>query len=551
MMSEKDVEHGPAITYLSRRQLLKAAAAGVGAFGAAGSVVPLHQARLASAAQEPTRGGIIKVAQEQDPVSLDPYRNSNFSSVQQFDLIYNALVRFDDKLNIVPDLAESWETPDPTTYVFRLREGVKFHSGKDFGVEDVLYSWAKILDPDHGTTFQALFTPIQNVEAVDDRTVKFTLSQPYAALIPNMANRRSSVILPKDFYEQNNDNIHTVADGTGPFKLVEFIAGSQLKLERNPNYYGILGGQPLPFLDGIELPFMFDEAARVGAIRSGTVDFATLISADSATLLDGDEGITVHKTPAAQVRFLTFNMRRAPFEDPRVRHAISLAVNRQEIIDQTLAGNADLTGPLPTGYGDWFIDPAQLPYPELNPDRDLEADLAQARQLLAEAGYPDGLETTVLVSSGHVVEMVNPAIVMAQQLERIGVTLTIIQEELAVYIKRLSGGEYDYDLAIGGSSFRADPDGYLYEWFHSASANNFAGVNDPAFDADLIAARQEIDQAKRREMYLAFQQKAMEPDYYLFLYGAWNFEVVRNNVQGYVPMVTTRRTTLEQTWLDR
>lgn len=500
-------------------------------------------ATTAAAPGGPKPGGVLRVAQNVDPISCDPYKTSNFSALQQFDLFYNSLSRFDDKLAVVPDLAESYTMDNPTTYTFKLRQGVKWHSGKDFNAEDVLYSWNKILDPNHGTIYRSLFTPITKVEAVDNMTVKMTLDAPYSPLINVMANRRGSVIIPKDYYEKNNNNINTVADGTGPFKMAEFVPGTRMVLQKNPNYHWKHSGNQLPYLDTIEYPMMYDEAARLAAIRGGTVDYVNL-SGENADLLKNDPNLQVLKTRDSIVWAHIINTRRKPFDDLRVRQAMDLVVDRKELIENALAGNGELSGPIPTGNGEWYIPPEQLPY---------KVDVERAKQLLAEAGHPNGFKTSILVSTQYPIQQGRPAVVLKQQLARIGIDMSIETVEWAVFTQRNSpAANWDWDTMITGFTFYADPDSYIYDLYHSSSTSrNYPGFSDPALDKEMEAARQEPDQAKRKTMYMDLQKKVIDQALYLYMFSGFNFEVIRKEVQGYIPMVTSRRTTFEQTWLNK
>ena len=489
------------------------------------------------------RGGTLKIALDVDPITCDPYKSSNLSALQSFDLFYNALSRFDDNLKVVPDLAESYQMVDPTTYVFKLRQGVKWHSGKDFTAEDIKYSWDKILDPATGAAYRSLFTPIQKVEIVDPLTVKMTLSGPYSPLINVMANRRGSVIIPKDFYEKNNNNLGTVADGTGPFKMTQFVPGTSMRLEKNPNYYWKQGSDQLPYVDAIDCPYMPDEAARLAAIRSGTIDYARL-SGENADLLKNNPDLQVFKTRTCTVWAHILNTRRKPFDDLRVRQALDLAVDRNEIINNAMAGNAEPSGPISTGNGDWWIDPKDLPY---------KVDIAKAKQLLADAGMPNGFKMGLLVSTQYPIEQGRPAVVLKQQLAKIGVDLTIETVEWAVFNQRNSvAGNWNWDSMITGFSFYADPDSYIYDLYYSGSTSrNYPGFKDDQLDKDMIAARQESDSAKRHTMYLDLQKKVMNLALYLYMFSTFNFEVVRKQMQGFAPMVTSRRTQLEHAWLNK
>ncbi|MEP7199464.1 MAG: ABC transporter substrate-binding protein, partial [Chloroflexota bacterium] len=248
---------------ISRREFFKRAAA----FGLSLSAVNVLLAACAPAAttapgaQQPAAttapsgpkpGGVSTWAAETDPVALNPITNSNFSSTQGFEHCYESLTAFDSKLNIVPALAESWTTPDDKTYIFKLRQGVKFHDGSDFTADDVKYTFDIVLDPKGPAIWRGNFDQVDKVEVMDKNTVKFTTKAPFPPLLGAFAILRSSAILKKGAMETTK--LETTINGTGPYKLVEYVPKSHVKLARNADYWG----KPLPYLSEVTFKVLED-----------------------------------------------------------------------------------------------------------------------------------------------------------------------------------------------------------------------------------------------------------------------------------------------------
>ena len=253
----------------------------------------LSRARLASA-QTPKRGGTLIAAAEIDPIGLDPHNSSNFSSAQAYDHIYESLTSYDEKTNIVPCLATSWEvTNGGKTYTFKLRPNVKFHNGQTMTADDVKYSIERVLDPKTASPWISWLKAIKEIKVIDPLTVQMNLEAPYP-LLGSFAGIRASGIIPKGYAEQENLKIKGI--GTGPFKLVEYVPQDRIVYARNPDYWD----KSLPYLDGMVFKVLTEENARIAALRAGQIQYAFL-SGQGAAQLEGAPGITVNKSPTAWV----------------------------------------------------------------------------------------------------------------------------------------------------------------------------------------------------------------------------------------------------------
>ena len=517
---------------VSRRRLLGyAAAAPVGAVLAMrlGGAAVAQQATPILSGQ---RGGSVTMAVEGDWLGVDPHTNAAFASLFAWEKTYQSLVTFDDQLNIVPDLAVSWEIPDPLTYIFHLRQGVTFHHGDPFTAADVVFWLERINNPDLVVPYRSWFNSIEKVEAVDPNTARFILSSPYSPLLANLASMRGSAIIPRAW--AGTVDVNQQASGTGPYKLTSVVPQDSYRWEFNPNYWET----GLPYIETADNKLLLEPAARLTAIQTGSANYTTLpgdltgqMEGSDVNLLMGDKAWYWH---------LQINCSRAPLTDVRVRQAIGLAIDHQEIIDKVLGGFASLTGPVPTGHTDWYIPVDQLPY---------KVDVDQAKALLAEANLADGFKTTYKANTG-VHEDVATAQIIKERLKAIGIDVEIIQLDTTRWVSETQPPKSDYDLRLNGNSFYPDADGYLYNHYHSTGSFNQVLYKNPAYDDIVTKARQLVDHEERRQLYFQAQQILLDEVPVVPLWNGKNIEALSPNLQGYRQSYTGRRLFFDETWLQ-
>ena len=404
-----------------------------------------------SGAQAPRPGGILTVADQVGPPSIDPHKDYSYqSSAMVLTLMYEGLLLRDEKGALHPHLAESWKVISPTLYEFKIRQGVTFHNGREMDASDVKYSFERELDPKTGSVFRVLWSAVDRIEAPDRWTVRFSLKTPAAPFLNYLAGPYAHQIVAKEVVEKNGD-LQQVVAGTGPFKLVEYVPDSHLKLEKHKGYWK----RGLPYLDGVMLRIIKDESARLSAARAGAVDvtYVTAVNAPavkqdrSLTLLEGDN-VYFGMTLAQYVPHAS----KPPFNDKRVRQALTLAIDRKELVDSVLFGNGVIAGPIPPGMRPWAIPVSYT------------VDLDRARQLLRDAGFPNGFKTTAKVSPQYPLDVSNCQ-VMKSHLKRIGIDVDIQQLEWGQFLKEWTGGNYDTVCITSGPL--TDPDGYTYDYYHS------------------------------------------------------------------------------------
>jgi peptide/nickel transport system substrate-binding protein len=473
--------------------------------------------RGAGAADQPRSGGTITVADPVGPPVLDPHKDGSYqSSGMVLTLFYEGLLRRDEQGRLQPQLAEAWTAVSPTVYEFKLRRGVTFHNGREMNASDVKYSFERVLDPKTGSPFRALWAAIERLETPDASTVRFHLRQPSAPFLNYLAGPYAYQIVPKEAVEQHGD-LNQTAVGTGPFKLVEYVPDSHLKLERHSTYWR----KGLPRLDGMTIRIIKDESARLSAIRAGAAD-VTYVTAANAPLVKQDrnlrllEGDNVH-FGMTLAQFIP-NDSKEPFTDKRVRQAMSLAIDRKEIVDTAVFGSGVVSGPIPPAMRPWAIPVSYV------------VDLDKAKALLREAGHPKGFKATAKVSPQYPLDVANCQIIKSQ-LQRIGIELEIQLVEWGQFLKEWLGGNYDTVCLTSGPL--AEPDAFTYDYFHSKSPRNRAKFFTGELDDLVTQARGATEPEKRRELLAEVQRAVLDLAPVIYLYSGNGFEVHRPHVKGY------------------
>ncbi len=447
--------------------------------------------------------------------------------------MYESLTGYDEKMNIVPALATRWEIgADGKAYTFHLRPGVKFHNGQTMIADDVKYSIERVLDPKTASPFRNIFAVIKEARVLDPLTVQVTLNEPYPGLLSEFAGLRSSGIIPNGTAERENLKLKAV--GTGPFKLAEYMPQDHLTYVRHSEYWD----KPLPHLNGMTFKILTEENTRLVALRAGQVQYAGL-SPQGATQLGNASDITVIRGPFAWAAAHRLNVAKKPLNDSRVRRALRMAVDTNEVIQKAVFGAGSPTGPLPTGYNGWYLDPHKLPY--------LRSDIEGARKLLAEAGYPSGGFTLTVKCSPQYPEFVASSVVFQDAVKKLGVTVNVEQLEWGTFLK--ATGSFDFELAATAWTFRPDPDGYLYPFFHSTGVFNAGPYKNPRLDRLMEEARTSPSYADRVKLYQEIQRILLDDVAAFWYYTRFNIEALSSKVQGYTQSFSGRRVFLKRAWL--
>ena len=474
----------------------------------------------------PKRGGVFRVPAPEAP-TLDPHLNAGFVTHIYASLMYNCLVRLPagpeirgpGDHRILPDLAEKWEWTTPTTVVLTLRRGVRFHNkppvnGREVVAEDVKYSLERFRarSPVGGR-----LEPVQSIDVLDRRTVRLVLREPYAPLLNHLANTASCAILPREAEERFKDfNNPDAAIGTGPFVLKSYARGVRAVYERNSQFH--LAG--LPYLDGVSVEVVPDNATRLSMLRAGKLElghwWGWLTPEEGRSLRSTSPQLSVTSQMVMDVAHIYMRTDQPPFNDVRVRRAISLAIDRKAWRESLHYGEGCLdSGPVPCAMPGFKLDAATL---EPARRKYLDGyDPAEAKRLLAEAGFARGLSASLAHWPGFAAPWRSYYELAVDNLAQVGINAELKPEDVARYLTLTFLGKFD-KMAIGpfGAGV-TEIDEVLYDRFFSTSPRNSSHVNDPELDRMLLAQRREVDPARRREIVLDSQRYLADKAYYVYL----------------------------------
>jgi peptide/nickel transport system substrate-binding protein len=467
-------------------------------------------AALSLSCAEPKARSSLVFAPSADATTLDPHNTTDSQSDQVIWMIYDALIRYDENMKFVPDLALAWRVgEDRVTWTFELRKGVRFHDGAPFDAHAVKANFERVLDPEQGHNRRDLFAPIERIDVVDDFTVNVVTRYPFGAFEPMMAHVSAAIRSPA-----------TDDSGTGPYKLRSWRKDLELVLERNEDYWGEKGK-----LETIVYRPIPEAASRVIALESGDVDVITQIPPADLRRLETDSEIVVNKTLSIGAQQFRFHCRRKPFTDPRVRQALSYAIDRRSILENLMPGMAEpSTGPLtPRIRG--RAELGEIPY-----------DPEKAKKLLAEAGYPNGFKTKITTTPRYNMG-VELAQAMAAQLSKVGIEAEIEVLEWGT-IRQYWGGLLPEDCPLdifimGAGASSADADWGLRPIFRTQerNENNYGYYSNAEFDDVIERAMREIDPEARNALYRRAQEIVyLEDPGAVWLYDNYHVVAMRASV---------------------
>lgn len=488
---------------------------------------------LPTLAQDAPTGNTLVMARAVDATGLDPHTQTAFASFRLLELIYEPLVELDPELNVVPGLAESWEfSEDGLALTFHLREGITFHDGSDFTSADVVDTFARIQNEETGASARANYLSVASIDAPDDTTVVFNLSQPDVPLLAAMASTNAAIV-PSELIESGD--FASTAIGTGPFKLESWTPDQTTILSANADWWG-----EGPNVDGIEIRIIPDETSILAALRAGQIDFAQLNDPLVATLLDGDATVQLNRTPSLAYHVLQLRAAREPLDILEVRQAISCAIDRQEVLDSAALGEGIVTGPV--------TSPAfALPNDELFC---YTKDLDRARELMAAAGMEAGFTLPMIVANAEPPTALSEAQSIQAQLAEINITVEIESLELGVYVDRWLAA--DFDSAVALNSGFADPyQTYVRYWTEGGNFVDVAGYPNDELNGLMAQARAESDPAARYELFAEFQRKITEDAPWIWLYTGNTYTAQQSYVSGYVGYPTGSLISLAEISVER
>jgi peptide/nickel transport system substrate-binding protein len=472
----------------------------------------------ASCARSTPEPGIITIAIPVSPNNLDPRFGTDENSARAHQLIFNDLLRWDERTQLSPGLAESWETTDHRTYRIHLRRGVPFHDGHELTSADVVYTFTSVLDASFNSPYRGAFRDLESVRAIDRYTVDFVLKQASGSFLPNLVFK----IVP----DGAGRDLRQRPVGTGPYAFVSYIVDDRLEMTAFRDYF-----EGLPRNRGMVLKIVPDDIMRGLELRKQTSDLVVNDLVPDMVYQLNKEGLALTKSPGVDYQYVGFNLRDPILKDVRVRHAIGHAIDRQAIVDYLRRGLATVADTMlpPTN---WAYEP-DVTVLDYDPDR--------ARALLDEAGYsdPDGRGPRPRLSLSFKTSNLEfprlQAAVIQQNLKVVGIDLDIRAYEFAtMYADILKGNFQMYSLQWVGGAL-ADPD-ILRRVFHSQQTPptgfNRGHFSDPEVDRLIDEASRATDQANRRRLYGLAQKRIAEAAPYISLWHRTNFALSQPQLNG-------------------
>lgn len=539
---------------MKRRDLLK-----LGGLTLAGSTLAPAPVR----AQAPKRGGTLAL-RLWDPPHFDNDLTISYKTHIPMTFTHSRLLKHKAGPGVAPgtfplegDLAESWQQTNETTYVFKLRRGVKWQpkppvNGREFTADDVLYTVERFRTV-KGNANAYMLKSLDKVEALDKHTVRFTLKEPFAWFLDMLANPMAVAIVARECVEKLGDLKKPEAVvGTGPWMLDSYRPNVGMTLVRNPNYF--VSG--LPYIDRIEVSVDEDNASRMAAFLAGKYDLGwefpgTINRTDwvqiKENLKQKRPNLRTAEFPANVMSHISMRTDQKPFSDVRVRRAISHAIDRQGIIDAVLEGVGAFNAAVPAALKEW-----SLPVDQLGEGaKYFKYDPKEARRLLAEAGYANGFPGSVCFTTYGSTILVDSMQLILKNLKDVGIDAKLDQKEYGAYISTCFYGKFD-SMTYGPQTPFLEPDNFLFGQYYPGELKNQSHINDPVVADMLVRQRRTFDVAKRKEIIHDIQRHLAQQQYYVATPSGVYIAVWENALKNYGPNLGyDYGGRLMAAWLDR
>jgi peptide/nickel transport system substrate-binding protein len=540
---------------LSRRHLLK-----LGGAALAGASMAPAVAR----AQTPKRGGTLAI-RTWDPPHFDPFQTISYKTHIALSFTHSRLLKHKAGPSVVPgtfpvegDLAESWtQSPDQKTYEFKLRRGVKWHNkppvnGRELTADDVVFSVNHFLTV-KGNANAYMLKAVDKVEATDKYTVKFTLKEPFVWFLDMISNPHAVAIVAKEVVEKHGDlKKPESVIGTGPWMLDSYRPNVGLSYVRNPNYFI----QGLPYIDRIEATVDEDNASRMAAFLSGKYDLGwefpgTVNRVDwvqiKDTLKQKRPKLQTMEFPSPVMSHISMRTDQKPFSDVRVRQAMSMAIDRKAIIEAVFEGVGAMNPAVPAALREWSIPMDKLG----DGAKYYKHDPAEAKKLLAAAGYPNGFPGTMCFTTYGSTILVDSMQLVQKDLKAVGIDVKIDQKEYGAYIATCFYGKFD-SMTYGPQTGFLEPDNFLFGQYFPEELKNQSHIADKDVAEMLTRQRRTADPAKRREIIYDIQRHLAKQQYYVQMPSGIYIAVWEGAVKNYGPnMGYDYGGRLMAAWLDR
>jgi peptide/nickel transport system substrate-binding protein len=493
------------------------------------------QPTRASAAGSPQRGGTLRVGLFLDAATLDPHLSGSKVDRQIYHNLFDPLVILDEKLEIKPNLAESWQTPDPKTLVFKLRSGVKFHDGTDLNAEAVKVNFDRMATEPKSVR-KGEVANIASTDVVDPLTVRLNLKQPDSSLLASLTDRAGMMISPTAMSKLGPDlERNPVGAGAGPFQFVEWVKDDHILLKRNESYWS-KDASSGPYLDQIRYRSIPDDTVKLQSLQAGEIDVMDYLAPRNVGLAKGDSSLVVIDVPSLAAFWYMLNTTRPPFDNKALRQATMYGIDNEAIVKGVWLGvGAASNGPI--SPSSWAYDDTIKP---------IKRDVAKAKAKLIEGGKPEGF--TFSFNTDNTPIAIQEAEVVKAQLAEVGITMDVNVVDGARLLAE--GNGKTFQASSYAWSGRPDPDGNAYQFFHTAPGTslNWSGFSNAQADQLLEQTRQVADHNERKALYSKLIEILREEAPVVFVTHPIEPKALSPKVQGY-PAVPDGMMRFKNVWL--
>ena len=491
-------------------------------------------------AQGPARGGTLVVGVQADLPNLDPHKSALTITYVALSPVYQTLVDLGPNLELRPLLATSWKVePDNLTWTFHLRHGVFFHNGRELTSQDVKFSVERILNPKTGARGRGDLSAVDSVATPDRYTVQFKLKSPFGVFPTKLATTYQAILPVEAVDPATNEMLKPI--GTGPFRFVEWKSNDHLTLGRFDRYWE----QGRPYLDQVIVKPIPDETVRLTALQTG--DVSLILDVPQARIQDlfahpsNDYVIRLVRGGAGQ-GVVVLNTRRKPFDNLKVRQAVAYALNKQELTEAAFRGWGRPVNQNFVPSSPWYLKV-----------KDRAMDLTRSKQLLSEAGVPNGFKASATVGNGYGLPAV--AQVYQAELRRVGIDINLQVYDIPSWAKRIDAG--DFDVENTGFFAKVDPDDAYYRYLHSnGGVWQLSGyLSNAELDRLLDEGRAEADATKRKATYTRVVE-IVQDEASMLIFGSGDTAVGwRSTVHGFAPQLIGALSYpgggVQETWISK
>jgi peptide/nickel transport system substrate-binding protein len=485
------------------------------------------------AAGAPKRGGTLRVGLIVDAATLDPHLSGSKVDRQVYHNLYDPLVILDDKLGIQPNLAESWQNPDPKTLVLKLRSGVKFHDGTDLNAEAVKVNFDRMAGGEPKSVRKGEVANVASTDVVDALTVRLNLKQPDSTLLAALTDRAGMMISPAALKKLGPDLERNAAGaGTGPFEFVEWVKDDHLTLKRFDGYWN----KDTPYLDQIRYRPIPDDTVKLQSLQAGEIDVMDYLAPRNVALAKGDSSLVVVDVPSLAAFWYMLNTTRPPFDNKALRQAVLYAIDNEAIVKGVWLGvGVPSNGPI--SPSSWAYDDTIKP---------VKRDLDKAKAKLAEAGMPGGFTFSFNIDNTPL--GIQEAEVVKAQLAEAGITMDVNVVDGARLLAE--GNGKTFQASSYAWSGRPDPDGNTFQFFHTTPGTslNWSGFSNTQVDELLEQTRIVSDHAERKKLYSQIIQVLREEAPVVFIIHPIEPKAFSPRVQGY-PAIPDGMMRFKNVWL--